>query len=211
MSKTAISDPVTLEDTTPDLGTRRNRTRVRIIKAAATVFAARGCETATVAEILDTAGVSRRTFYQFFSDKTDALLAIYERSTAHLMDVRRQAMAEPGSGRERLRRGQQVYLDFVASSGPLIRVMAAEAMRPGGPLMARRLWLHQAVEDLYRQTYREAEGVDLDPLAVRGLILYTESLTLHVLLQLSADPATLSGARRLLTAQLDVLVSGARP
>ncbi len=199
------------DDIGTEAGNRRNLTRLRIIKAAASVFAERGCEAATVAEILEAAGVSRRTFYQFFSDKTDALLAIYLRSTAHLMEVRREAMEAPGSGLEKLRRGQQVYLDFVASSGPIIRVMAAEAMRPGGPLMARRLWLHQAVEELYRQTYRASEGAELDPLAVRGLILYTESLTLHVLLQLGGDPATLNQARALLADQLDLLVAGARP
>ena len=204
-------DPAETRPVDTGVGGKRSRTRLKIIKGAARAFACHGLEATTVAHILQSAGVSRRTYYQFFSDKIDVLRALYERSTALLVAQRRKAMDGTGDGLSRLRRGQQVYFDFIRESGPLIQVMAAEAMRPASPLMRRRLWLHQSIEDLYRTTFREAEGVDLDALAVRGLILFTESLSLHVLLHQAGDAAVMRQAQALLGRHLEQLVAQALP
>ena len=193
------------------MGERRRRTRLRIIKGAAAAFGRDGFEATTIPDILDAAGVSRRTLYQYFPDKSALLATIYERSTAHLLKAREQAMAGPGNGLDRLRRGQQVFFDFVTSAGPIVQVLAGQAMRPESPLAPRRLWLHQRIEDLYRDSFREAEGRELVPLAVRALILSTETLILHVQLHHDGDTAVLAQARQLLGWQLEQLVQQTAP
>ena len=68
------------------------------MKAAAKVFAAKGFESATISDIIDEAGVARRTFYNYFESKRDVFIrlvesyfdeytAILERSHARLVDV----------------------------------------------------------------------------------------------------------------------------
>jgi AcrR family transcriptional regulator len=72
--------------------------RGKIMKAAAKVFAAKGFESATISDIIDEAGVARRTFYNYFESKRDVFIrlvesyfdeytAILERSHARLVDV----------------------------------------------------------------------------------------------------------------------------
>ncbi len=194
---------------TGKLGQRRQQTRLRLIKGAAQAFAQNGLEATTVADILNAAGVSRRTFYQFFADKQAVLVSIYERSTAHLVERMQTALNAKGSGFARLQRSQQVYLDIVSSDAPLIQILTSEALRPASPLGARRLWLHQHIEDCYRLTYRQAEGKTLEPLAVRGLILFTETLILHVLTQASAEAQAMAQVATLLENHLRQLTTHA--
>jgi AcrR family transcriptional regulator len=47
----------------------------RLVKAAITLFAERGYETTTVAEIAERAGLTKRTFFRYFSDKREVLFA----------------------------------------------------------------------------------------------------------------------------------------
>lgn len=57
----------------------RNKVRARaeIAAAALGLFAERGFEGVTVDQIVEAAGVSRRTFFRYFETKEDALLADY--------------------------------------------------------------------------------------------------------------------------------------
>lgn len=197
-------------DATSQLGHRRRQTRLRLIKGAAQAFAEHGLETTTVARILEASKVSRRTFYQFFADKQALLECIYERSSAHLLEQMQRVLDAGGSGFARLHGSQQVYLDFVTSDAPLIQVLTGEALRPGSPLAARRLWLHQQIENRYRETWYQVEGETLEPLDVRGLILFTEALVLHVLTQASAGPQTLQPVASLLERQLRQLIETAQ-
>jgi AcrR family transcriptional regulator len=59
------------------LADRRSEQRERILLAARDVFATRGYAGAAVDEIVARARVSRTTFYVFFENKEDCLLAVY--------------------------------------------------------------------------------------------------------------------------------------
>ncbi|WP_431953337.1 TetR family transcriptional regulator [Actinacidiphila sp. bgisy167] len=63
------------EVTQPERGSKRQRTRERIVQAAATLFAERGFDDVTVAEITSAAGVARSTFFRYFPDKANVLFA----------------------------------------------------------------------------------------------------------------------------------------
>jgi mycofactocin system transcriptional regulator len=51
----------------------REETRARIEQAALDLFTAQGFEAVTIDEVADAAGISRRTFFRYFSTKADAV------------------------------------------------------------------------------------------------------------------------------------------
>ncbi|MCP4749910.1 MAG: TetR/AcrR family transcriptional regulator [Proteobacteria bacterium] len=65
-----------------------NKTRRTIIKEAQTLFAENGYFETNVADIVKSVGYSRGTFYQYFRDKDDLLLNIYQDLTASLNPLR---------------------------------------------------------------------------------------------------------------------------
>ncbi|MCP4755614.1 MAG: TetR/AcrR family transcriptional regulator [Proteobacteria bacterium] len=65
-----------------------NKTRRTLIKEAQILFAENGYFETNVADIVKSAGYSRGTFYQYFKDKDDLLLNIYQDLTASLNPFR---------------------------------------------------------------------------------------------------------------------------
>lgn len=177
------------------LSERRSETRTRLLRAAAAVFSAKSLPEATVEEILREAGVSRRTFYQFFADKVDLLGALYADAVNRLHARRIAATAEAGDGVECLLRGFDVYSGFHATVAPLIRVLASEALRPESPLGPMREELIDRTVELYCARFEELEGRPLDPGVARALVLMSESLNLHMVTATDASPAEIERAR----------------
>lgn len=173
---------------------RRAQTRRRILRAAAEVFSRKSVPEATVEDVLQAAGVSRRTFYQLFSDKVDLLAAVYARSIENLHAARLEATARKGSGIDRILAGFDVYLDFQRSAGAVVRVLASEALRPESPLRPMRRDVIEATAALYAERYAEAEGRRLDLDVLRALVLMSEALGLH---ELSGDVDTPEDFERL--------------
>ena len=102
--------------------TRAERTRRRILQAAASCFAAKGFSRTTVEEIAATAGVSKGLVYHHFRGKELILEALLERTLADWGRVSemREHVARAGSvfaGVERALRGSLEY----AKSNPLVR------------------------------------------------------------------------------------------
>jgi AcrR family transcriptional regulator len=177
---------------------RRMSTRLRIVKGAAAAFAEKGAAATTVEDILQAASVSRRTFYQFFRDKQDALAAIFERSTEHLIRLQTEAVTDARDGLASILNGQDTYMNFVATAGPVVRVLATESLRPDSPLAPRRRWLHQRIATLYGDAYEKAEGKALDPLVLMSAILLVETVSIHVMTELNGEPKAVAHAMKVL-------------
>ncbi|HEX7702020.1 MAG TPA: helix-turn-helix domain-containing protein, partial [Kofleriaceae bacterium] len=58
--------------------TVRDSQRWRLLESMTEAVARRGYAEATVAEVIEIAGVSRKTFYEHFRDKEDCFLKAYE-------------------------------------------------------------------------------------------------------------------------------------
>ena len=72
--------------------------RARMIDAMAAVVAEKGYAATTVADVVERAGVSRRTFYEQFADKEACFLAAYEVGLAVVLDrIRPRTTARPAS------------------------------------------------------------------------------------------------------------------
>jgi len=77
---------------------RKARTRASLLDAARTLFAARGFENTTIADITDTADLGVGSFYNHFDSKEDMLAALLEqalREQLAALDSRRAGIADP--------------------------------------------------------------------------------------------------------------------
>jgi AcrR family transcriptional regulator len=132
------------------LDVRRAEQRERILLAARDVFAARGYAGAGIEEIVALARVSRTTFYVFFQNKEQCLLAVFQVGLERvggqvLEEVARSAALDPA---------QRVRAELRAVAGALA----------GDPAMARVLLIEMvgatpAAEDVRVQARHAAAGI----------------------------------------------------
>jgi AcrR family transcriptional regulator len=91
------------------------QTRVEVLEAAARVFARRGFDGASVAEIAEEAGYSHGAVYSNFVDKEDLFLALYERWVAERVADIKAEVVEAATVAESARRLVDGWLRRVAS------------------------------------------------------------------------------------------------
>src|SRR3954470_21567197 len=113
--------------------------RERLLDAIANVVAEKGYAGTRVADITEYAGVSRKTFYELFSDKEDCFLAAYDAITALLMERMQQALASAeGSWEQQVRALVDAFLGFLAAEPAFARMCIVEVLGSGTAGLARR-------------------------------------------------------------------------
>ena len=146
--------------------------RNRVLQGGARVFAHSGARLASVEDILDASGVSRRTFYRFFRSKDDVLLALYELGTEALLRACRSAVQGVRDPRARLERCVDAHLDNARRLPRLMFVLGGEAQHHESRLHARRM----AVQDELAALLAHGSVDAPEALVVRGLIFALEGL-----------------------------------
>lgn len=145
------------------------------------VFARKGITETTVQDLLEAANISRRTFYKYFKNKVDVLESIYKLA-AELLTTRFNAeRSKANSLTEFVMRCVDLYFDYHASLGPLVRMMTEEARRTDSPLAQHREALIEQVVTLFGEKYYEVEGRHLDPLVHYSMIWSMESASINLL------------------------------
>ncbi|WP_420478508.1 TetR/AcrR family transcriptional regulator [Brevundimonas sp. FT23028] len=86
--------------------------RAEILAAAERIFVEHGYEGATIRKIADEVGLSSTALYMHFSEKGEILQEICRQTFDALLVVNRQALAEPGSPEQRMRKMMRAYVDF---------------------------------------------------------------------------------------------------
>lgn len=153
-----------------------------IVAAAMRVFARRGFTATRVEDVLEEAGVARRTFYRYFTSKEDVLAAVYELATAELV----RAIDDTVD----LHAAIDLYLDFhigVWGGAPrvenaaLLRVLVEQSVRSDSPLAAqRRRFRTHLLRVLVRAA--DARGVSpLDGFTYVALVSALEGVALELL------------------------------
>ncbi len=111
-----------------------NDSYAHILRGAADVLGGPDGDAASVDAILTAAGVSRRTFYQFFRNKTDVMAALAEVVLAVLSEAAIKSLRDDGAARARMQRLVATYIGAYAIAGHLLRLLVAESLRPGSPV-----------------------------------------------------------------------------
>jgi len=112
--------------------------RERLLEAMVRVAAERGYEAATVAAVIEIAGVSRTTFYEMFEDKDDCFLAAYDAVfdvLIHQVEAAYRETAGPWPGR--VHNALAALVELMAAEADVAR-MAMVEVTAAGPVARQR-------------------------------------------------------------------------
>jgi AcrR family transcriptional regulator len=113
---------------------QRDRLLVAVIEGTAEV----GYPALTVTEIAKRAGVSRKTFYQLFTDKEECLLAAYDGILGRFLgDVIAAVQVEGVNWAGQMRLGGEAVLEFAAAHPDDAKVCLVEAWTAGAQAVER--------------------------------------------------------------------------
>jgi AcrR family transcriptional regulator len=114
--------------------------RGRIIQAMISAVAERGYQETRVADVVEGAGVARKTFYDFFGDKEDVFLAAYDQVSARLFETASAAFNEGSEApwAERIRAAMAALLELLAGWPDGAKFAIVEVLAAGPKALVRR-------------------------------------------------------------------------
>ncbi len=122
--------------------------RARILAATVQATCELGVAKVTVANIVERAGISRRTFYELFADCEDCVLAALEealeRACAHVLPAYEGAR---GAWRVRIRAGLVALLVFFDEHPHVAHLTIVESLAAGPGVLGRRQQVLERVEN----------------------------------------------------------------
>src|SRR3954467_14688507 len=152
--------------------------RERLIDAMANVVAGKGYAPTRVVDITEYAGVSRKTFYELFTDKEDCFLAAYDAITALLMDRMAKGLSAVVRGwwERQVSALLGEFLRFLAAEPAFARMCIVEVLGSGPKGLARRDAAIEAFFPVVDQIPRAQPGAErwlsaTTPMFVTGGIL----------------------------------------
>jgi AcrR family transcriptional regulator len=142
----------------PHLGSVTERQRARMLDAITTVVADKGYIAATVADVVRSAKVSRRTFYEQFASKEECFLESYRCGIDVLEErIRSAALAAAEDGwRAELRAGIGAYLGVLCSEPRFARTHMLELHAAGARAQTARDDALRRFAGMYRRTFEHA-------------------------------------------------------
>lgn len=123
--------------------------RGRLTAGVIAVVAEHGYHDATISQIAAAAGVSRRTFYTYFSSKQECFLDAYGQIAAHLHQAGEEAASSHSEWADQVGARLGSALGVFAANPDLVRFYLIEAPRAGDEIAARyRVGTTRALADL---------------------------------------------------------------
>lgn len=135
--------------------------RARMLDAMARVVVRKGYAHTTVADVVELAGVSRRTFYEQFTDKEDCFLAAYDQAAEAVLDDIAEAVRSLGPGadwRARLHKSLETYTAVLSAEPEVAKLFLVDVLGAG----ARAVELRRRVLDRFVAQYRGLRSADAD-------------------------------------------------
>lgn len=151
-----------------------------ILLAAIEVFGRLGFDATRVEDLLEAAGIARRTFYKHFGNKEEVLASIYELATSELLATIGAALGSGGDPLVAIVRALDGYLDYHVANPRLVAVLVQQAIRFDSPLAPLRQRFRDRLVVLLDEAVRAGAGPRHDPLLYAALISALEGLSLEL-------------------------------
>jgi AcrR family transcriptional regulator len=145
--------------------------RARILAAMAEVSAERGAGNVTVADVVERAGVSRRTFYELFEDREACFLAAFDdavaRAARHLLAV----YDDEADWVVRIRTSLAVVLSFLDAERGAAQLLIVGSLGAGAEALERRWRVLKRLITLVDEARTEAKvAAGLPALTAEGVV-----------------------------------------
>jgi AcrR family transcriptional regulator len=166
----------------------REAQRARMLAAIVQAVAEKGYARVVVADVIERAGVSRKTFYEQFSNKDECFLAAYDASVDELLatiDEALDALAPDWLAAHRA--AVSVYLEKLAASPGFARAFLIEVLGAGPDALSRRAAVQDRFAAQLRDVHRRARAdipaiPEVPPHTFRAAVgAVNELVTAHVL------------------------------
>ncbi len=132
--------------------------RARMIAAMAALARERGAAGVTVAHVVARSGVSRRTFYELFTDRDDCFAAAFDQGVARAAARVLPAYESPRGWRERMRTGLAALLEFLEEEPDLGALCVVVALGASPVVLERRRQVVKALVGAVDDGRGEARG-----------------------------------------------------
>ncbi len=145
--------------------------RARIIGAMGELVRERGPGAVTVAHVVARSGVSRRTFYELFTDREDCFLAAFDIAIARAAETVVPTYEAAGKWRERVRAGLQAALCFLDAEPELGYLCVVGALGGGDRALERRTLVVRRLVDVVHEGRLESKAARRpERLVAEGLV-----------------------------------------
>jgi AcrR family transcriptional regulator len=124
--------------------------RTRLVKAMVEVVCERGYADTTIADVVRSARVSKRTFYEHFPDKEACFLAAYLAVAAELLGRIASAAAQEVGVHERIAAAAKAYFSSLEETPALTRAFLSDIHAAGPKALELRRRIHQQFADTLR-------------------------------------------------------------
>jgi AcrR family transcriptional regulator len=186
----------------------RSTQRARMLEAMVVAVAEKGLARVAVADVVERAGVSRKTFYEQFANKQECFLAAYDAGAAGLLRAIDEALAHAAGARAGLapdwlsaaRRAVEVYLERMAAGPAFARAFLIEVLGAGPTALARRDAVQERFAAQLAAIHRRARA-DIPEIPAVGPHVFraavgavNELVTAHVLEHAAETLPELAGA-----------------
>ena len=171
-----------------------------VLAAALGVFERKGYAASSVEDILEAAGIARRTFYKRFKSKEDVLVALYSAAMSEIMAALQAAPIDSDQPFAAIHHAIDVYLDYHTKNAATLRMLLGEAMRPESRLHGMRRVFRGALVQILTETARKRHK-DFAPLVLVGLVGLLEGMSIEIL-DTGVKPADIAVARQTCHAML---------
>ena len=145
----------------------------RLLRALAAVVSEKGYQDAKIAEIVERAKTSQRTFYEHFPSKEDAMVAALDSGSAQMLAAALPAFRRGGEWPHAVHDTQEAMLHFAAEEPEYGRLGAVEMYGAGKRALEQREMVTEGMEGLLQPGYEVAP--DVPPIAAEAIggALYT--------------------------------------
>jgi AcrR family transcriptional regulator len=145
--------------------------RQRVLRAVVEVASGTGYGGFTVRDVIERAGVSRRTFYEHFENKEQAFLAAYELVVGRLAEDVQVSSVRGRSWCERISYGLATFLDRLAGDPAVAHLCVVEVLAAGPAALAERAAAMDAFRALLEPGHGEAPpGLQVPALAAETAV-----------------------------------------
>jgi AcrR family transcriptional regulator len=126
---------------------------------------------ATVADIVARSGVSRRTFYEIFSDREDCFLAAFEAGIARAFSYLACVYDPRAKWLDRIRAGLTALLEYLDTERGTARLLVVESLGAGAEVLGRRSRALTRIIAAVDEGREQAKGsLQLSPLTAEGIV-----------------------------------------